>query len=349
MKQPLSRREFLKVSAGAALGTLAISSLAGCTALSGNRAGTPAATTPAPGGMSSQLPTRILGRTGARVTILGLGGAIAEPSADKAAVEKLLHEALDAGIRYFDTAFNYGKDGLGEKNLGLIMGTPRRREVFLATKCEDRTYDGALQQVATSLERLRVDWIDLIQVHYVCPRDTVADFGKKTGVLKALRKLQDQKVVRWIGMTGHPNYPQVQEALALYEWDTFMGFVNPARFCQPFFKNQLPIAQKKGMGVIGMKTFGGGRGPLVGNAPGTADAPALLRYALSQPVTTVIPAISSAEQLRENVRAVRDFLPMSSADQMALEVRINAKAKGWHETHDDTRLYELRQMAMIHG
>ena len=183
MKQPLSRREFLKVSAGAALGTLAISSLAGCAGLSGNRAGTPAAATPATGGLSNQLPTRILGRTGTPVTILGLGGAVSENSADKEAAEKLLHEALDAGIRYFDTAFNYGKDGLGEKNLGMIMGTPRRREVFLATKCEDRTYDGAMKQVATSLERLRVDWIDLIQVHYVCPRDTVADFGKTTGVL----------------------------------------------------------------------------------------------------------------------------------------------------------------------
>ena len=345
MKQPLSRRDFLKASAGAALGTLAISSLAGCAALSGNRASTPAAATPATAGSSSQLPTRILGRTGAPVTILGLGGAVSENSADNEAAEKLLHEALDAGIRYFDTAFNYGKDGLGEKNLGMIMGTPRRRELFLATKCEDRTYDGAMKQVATSLERLRVDWIDLIQVHYVCPRDTVADFGKSTGMLKALRKLQDQKVVRWVGMTGHPNYPQVQEALAMYEWDTFMGFVNPARFCQPFFKSQLPIAQKKRMGVIGMKTFGGGRGPLVGNAPGTADAPALLRYALSQPVTTVIPAVSSVEQLRENVRVVRDFRPMSSADQMALESRINAKAKGWYETHDDTRLYERQHMA----
>ncbi len=99
------------------------------------------------------------------------------------------------------------------------------------------------------------------------------------------------------------------------------------------------------MGVIAMKTFGGGRGPLVGSGPGTADAPALLRYALSQPVATVIPAITSSEQLRENIRAVRDFLPMSSEDQTALEARINARAKGWYETHDDTRLYELRQMA----
>jgi len=252
-----------------------------------------------------------------------------------------LTAVMDAGVNFFDNAYNYGKNGLSEKNLGLLMGTPRRKKVFLATKCESRTYDGAMKQVETSLKRLRVDSVDLIQVHHVCNKDNVKDFGKDTGVVSALRKLRDQKVVRFIGVTGHPQYPPVAEALELYDWDTFMGFINPSRHCRIVYEKQLPIALKKKMGVIAMKSLGGANygknathdGLLVGDTEGKADAVSLLRWALSQPVTLTIPALYTLEQLRENLEAVRNFKPMSQADQKAVAARVNApeKGKGWRE------------------
>ena len=205
MKEYLSRREFLTASVGVSLGATAFS-LIGCRLPSGKQGAATGQRDPQRVG----LPRRTLGKTGAKVTILGLGGAgFVSRSTDKEAVEKLLHEVLDVGVRYFDTAYSYGKNGLSEKNFGLIMGTPRGRDVFLATKCEDRTYDGAMKQVAASLARLRVDRIDLIQVHHVCPRDTVRDFGKKTGVLSALRSnrgvyeqrpSEETTYVSWVGV-----------------------------------------------------------------------------------------------------------------------------------------------------
>jgi len=336
MEKHLTRREFLGQTAALAAGAAAVS-IIGCRRLgapdSDARDGADGRGEQTDG---AALPRRPLGQTGERVTLLGLGGAgFLSESTDEEAVGAILEAAWDAGIRYFDTAHNYG-NGRSETNLGLLMGTPRRREAFLATKCEARDRDGALRQVETSLRRLRVDRIDLIQVHHVCPRDTVADFGRPDGVLPALRRLRDEKVVRFIGVTGHPNYPQVLQALERYEWDTFMGFVNPADFCDPFFRQQLPVARKKGMGIIAMKTLGGERGKLVGSAPGRAGPAALLRYAASQPISTAIPAVASVEQVRQNAAALRGFRAMSGREQEALKAQINAPDPGWREAHDDT-------------
>ena len=336
MTNDLTRRDFLRTAAVAAGGVAAVG--VGARRLLAARPRDNASTRPAT--QPTALPHRVLGKTGAKVSILGLGGAgLLAQSEDGEAAEKLVLEAMDSGITYFDTAHNYGKNGRSEKNLGRVMSTPRRRGVFLATKTVDRTYDGAMRQVETSLKRLGTDHVDLIQVHHACPRDTVGDFGKPTGVLPALRKLRDQKVVRFIGLTGHPNYPQVQEALEMYEWDAFMCFVNPAEFNAPVVKKQMPYARKHEMGIIAMKALGGSPGMLIGEGPGKASAPELLRYALSQPVTLTIPAVGSVEELRQNVAAVRDFKPMTEAERDALRRRINAPEKGWRETHDDTRAW----------
>jgi hypothetical protein len=285
-------------------------------------AGTPAA--------SPRLPQRLLGKTGVTVSILGLGAdGIVTDATNPEEVARFLQEALDAGITFFDTAYVYGKDGQSEKNLGLLMGTKRRREVFLATKTGSRTYDGALRQVQESLKRLRTDYLDLIQVHHLTAKDDVPALGRKDGVLAALRRLREQKIVRFVGLTGHPQEPQVKEALACYEWDTFMGFVNPARFSEPALREQIPLARQKGMGVIAMKTFGGRPGPLVGNAAGQADAAALLRFAWSQPIAVAIPGVTSRQQLLQNVEAARRFQPLTAEETRALSARINSGPKAW--------------------
>lgn len=313
----ITRRDFLKT----------VGTFAACTVMA-PLAETAHSATPSPSGV----PARLLGKTGVKVPMLGFGGdGLVSDSTDRETVEKFLTDVLESGVTYFDTAHVYGKDGLCEKNIGLIAGTARRKEIFLATKTGSRTYDGAMAQVEESLRRLRTDRLDLIQVHHICARDNVSELGHKDGALTALWKLQEQKVVRFIGLTGHPDDPQVTEALETYPWDTFMCFVNPAQSSRPALQEQLPLAVKKNIGIIAMKTFGGRPGMLVGEGPGKASARSLLRFAWTQPITVAIPGIKTRKQLMDNLEIARSFQPMSLSEMESLKAQINAVQKGWRK------------------
>jgi len=318
MDDSTTRRHFLKTASTVAAGTLATG--IGGEILSADKSKS------APG----KLPQRLLGKTGVKVSILGAGGdGILSDSTDKDAVLKFLTHAVDGGVNFFDTAYLYGKNGRCDRNLGLLMGTPRRKGLFLATKTGGRMYDTAMRQVEISLHRLRVNQLDLIQIHHVSAKDDVRRFGKRTGVLTALRKLRDQKVVRFIGITGHSDAPQVKQALEMYEWDTFMCYVNPAKFTQPALKEQLPAAQKKQCGIIAMKTFGGRPGLLVGRQKGRAGAAMLLRFALGQPIAVALAGMASQRQLTENLQIARNFKPLNEQETRDLYRQINSGAKAW--------------------
>ena len=315
MSKKMNRREFMTVSA-AALTTGAVAS----TLLSEET--------------KPKLPQRTLGRTKIKVGILGLGGVgFLTDWEDENPIAALITEAMDAGVNYFDTAHTYGKDGKSERSLGLVMGTPRRKEVFLATKTGNRTYDGALLEVEESLKRLRTDYIDLIQVHGfgTNEQDDVAAVGRKDGVLPALQKLRDEKVVRFIGITGHPNSPKLKEAIATYDFDALLCFINPKAECRWVEGELLPLAQQKQLGIIAMKTFGGSKpATLVGDGDGDGKAPAplLLRYAFGQPIAVAVPAVANKEEFRQNLLVAQSFLPLSDEERHALIARINPPAKG---------------------
>ena len=312
MSKKMNRREFMTVSA-AALTTGAVAS----TLLSEET--------------KPKLPQRTLGRTKIKVGILGLGGVgFLTDWEDENPIAALITEAMDAGVNYFDTAHTYGKDGKSERSLGLVMGTPRRKEVFLATKTGNRTYDGALLEVEESLKRLRTDYIDLIQVHGfgTNEQDDVAAVGRKDGVLPALQKLRDEKVVRFIGITGHPNSPKLKEAIATYDFDALLCFINPKAECRWVEGELLPLAQQKQLGIIAMKTFGGSKpAALVGDEDGKAPAPLLLRYAFSQPIAVAVPAVANEEEFQQNLLVAQSFLPLSDKERHALIARINPPAK----------------------
>ena len=245
------------------------------------------------------LPQRVLGQTKVKVSLLGLGGVgFLTDFEDKEEIAALIHEIMDAGVNYFDTAPAYGKS---EESLGLVMSTPRRRDVFLATKTGNRTYDGALKEVETSLKRLGTDTLDLIQIHGFGTNedDDVAAIGRADGVVPALLKLRDEKVVRFVGITGHPESPKLKEAVATYDFATLLCWVNPRAECRWVENELIPLALEKKMGIIGMKAFGGGApAGLVGEEPGKAPAAPLLRFALSQPIAAVVPAVPSQVLIR---------------------------------------------------
>ena len=315
----MNRREFLKsVTAVCAVGR-PTSVLA-------------AADAPSPAKVGSKFPQRVLGKTGVEVSALALGGVIGmklPPSADHDPVA-IAETALNLGMTYFDTAPAYN-DGQSETNFGHVLAR-RRKEVFLATKTTDRTCDGTLRSIEQSLKRLQTDHVDLIQIHGIKPAEDLDSWDKPTGVLTALRKLRDQKVTRFIGLTGHDSASRLREAIERYAFDTLLTTLNPVSRRKPFREDLLPVANRKQMGVIAMKVMGGGNGCLVtGNPLKQLMLPyhdqtehqvvpaSLIRYALSLPVSVAVIGVASVEQLKANVRLVSEATPMTVTERRELE------------------------------
>jgi aryl-alcohol dehydrogenase-like predicted oxidoreductase len=279
-----------------------------------------------------KLPHRRLGKTGVQVSILGLGGVIGmqlPPSAehDPAGIAET---ALNLGITYFDSSPDYN-NGQSETNYGQVLAR-RRKEVFLATKTNSRTYDGTMRSIEESLKRLQTDHVDLLQVHGVSGNEDIAAWEKPDGVLKAFEKLRDQKVIRFFGVTGHDNAARLREAVERYELDTLLTTLNPVSRRQPFREDLLPVANKKRLGVIAMKVMGGGNGCLVKGNPfqqvlrpyhdQTAQQvtpPELLRYTLGLPISVAIVGVASVDQLKANIAIAREQTPMTVAERQGLE------------------------------
>jgi aryl-alcohol dehydrogenase-like predicted oxidoreductase len=256
-----------------------------------------------------KLPRRTLGKTGVEVSALALGGVIGmmlPPSADNDPVG-IAETALNLGITYFDTAPSYN-NGQSETNYGQVIAR-RRKEVFLATKLEKRTYDGAMQGIEDSLKRLQTDHLDLVQIHSVAFNEDLDAWEKPTGVLTALRKMRDEKVTRFIGLTGHDSAPPLRAAIERYEFDTLLTALNPVSHRIPFRNKLLPVANEKKMGVIAMKVMGGGNGCLVSGNPknkmlatyhdqtdNQIDPAVLIRYALNLPVSVAVIGVASIDR-----------------------------------------------------
>ena len=278
------------------------------------------------------IPKRVLGKTGVNVSILALGGVIGmqlPPSKnhDPAAIAET---ALDLGITYFDTAPSYN-NGQSETNYGQVLAR-RRKEVFLACKTGDRSYDGTMRSVEQSLKRLRTDRLDLLQIHGVSSGEDIPAWGKPGGVYTALQKLREQKVTRFIGVTGHDNAQILRHAIEMYEFDTLLTTLNPVSRRRPFRKGLLPAANEKQMGVIAMKVMGGGNGCLVVGNPykkvlqayhdetsNQVQAQSLIRYTLGLPISVAVIGVASIEQLKANISIVKQIRPMNVMEQQELE------------------------------
>jgi len=278
------------------------------------------------------MPKRTLGKTGVGVSLLALGGVIGmqlPPSKvhDPAAIAE---EALNLGITYFDTAPSYN-NGQSETNYGQVLAH-RRNEVFLACKTGDRSYDGTMQSVEQSLKRLRTDHLDLLQIHGVSSGEDLSAWGNSNGVFTALRKLREQRVTRFIGITGHDNAEILRRAIEMYEFDTLLTTLNPVSRRRPFREDLLRVANEKRMGVIAMKVMGGGNGCLVIDNPykkvlrpyhdetvHQVEAQSLIRYTIGLPISVAVIGVANIEQLKANVRCAKHKKPMNVREQKELE------------------------------
>jgi hypothetical protein len=174
------------------------------------------------------LPKRLLGQTGQLVTVFGLGGASARTPLSNGPQEKaveIIERALALGVGYFDTAVTYG-NGRSETALGEVAKT-RRKEMFIASKSDARDYDGAMRELEGTLKRLQTDHLDLWQQHRASTveRDTTPFFAEN-GAHKALRKMKDEKVVRFLGVTGHHRTDVLADWLKRFDFDTLLATVN---------------------------------------------------------------------------------------------------------------------------
>jgi len=258
------------------------------------------------------IPTRPLGSTGERVSIIGYGGwdSVVKKSDEESI--RLMHEAIDGGITFFDNAWEYNK-GRSEEVMGkaLTMDGYRKR-IFLMTKVCARDYEGAKKQIDQSLSRLRTDHVDLFQVHAVqYDDDPKVIFDPDNGSFKAILEAKKAGKCRYIGFSGHM-YPEVHLQLINMPiaWDTVQLPLNIMDAHYNSFQHKvLPILNEKKIGALGMKSLAGQDGRIVRELNVSAEL--CRKYALSLPVSTVICGIQTREELLADMAIARDFVPLT--------------------------------------
>ena len=264
----------------------------------------------------SPMPVRPLGKTGRQVCLLSLGGqATLEDPARRDDAVKIIHRAIDLGVNYIDTASLYGR-GASEQCIGEVMKT-RRKEVFLASKTHDRTYDGSMRLLETSLQRLQTDHLDLWQLHNL-QTDIDLDFiFSREGAVKALERAREEHIVTFAGVTGHRDPFVLRKAVERYPFDTILMAVNAAdRHDASFIEHLLPIVVEKNMGIMAMKVPSRGT---IFRDNGIRTMEQAMRYVLSHPVSTVVIGISEIHELEENIRIAKEFKPMATDEMLRLE------------------------------
>ena len=295
------------------------------------------------------LPTRVLGRTGVRVSIIGLGGWHIGAVKDHDEAVRIMHTAIDEGLTFFDNAWDY-HNGHSEEIMGRALATEgRRKKVFLMTKNCERDYAGSMKNLEDSLRRLKTDYIDLWQFHEIV-YDNDPDWVVEKGGLKAALEARKQGKVRFIGFTGHKDPSIHLRMLAKpHDWDTAQMPINimDAHF-RSFQKEVVPVCLKKNVGVIGMKGLGGGEGRFVAKAGLSVEE--CYRYCLSLPIASQICGIGSMEQLKTDIGIARSFKPMSDGEQKTLHSRIRDVASdGRHELFKSTKNFDGPHHRRQHG
>jgi uncharacterized protein len=255
------------------------------------------------------IPKRVFGKTGERLTIIGQAGG-RFPLCTFEDAKAITLRAHELGINYFDTARIYWS-GRSEEVYGAVL-PPFRKDIFLTTKSPQRSRQGAEADLEKSLSALKTDYVDLWQIHQVSEMDEVHQIFAPGGAIEAFEAAKKAGRCRFIGFTGHHD-PDVHLAM-LKNYDHYDSILMPLNPADPsylsFEKNVLPVARDRGMGIQGMKS--------------TANAKLLqgmhlsecLSYVLSLPVHCLALGCTTIGQLEDDVRIARSFKPLTEA-QMA--------------------------------
>jgi aryl-alcohol dehydrogenase-like predicted oxidoreductase len=332
--QKSSRREFIENSAGiASFATLAQQVIAQTSSAS-----------------STGVPTRVLGRTGQRVSIIALGGWHIGAVKDEKDAIRIMHAAIDEGLTFFDNAWDY-HDGHSEEVMGKALAMDNRRsKVFLMTKNCERDYAGSMKNLEDSLRRLKTDHLDLWQFHEMV-YDNDPDWVFEKGGLKAALEARKAGKVRFVGFTGHKDPVIHLKMLGKpHPWDTAQMPINvmDAHY-RSFQKQVVPTCLKNNVGVIGMKGLCGGHpeGRLISNAGLTVEE--CYRFCLSLPVTAQVMGINTMAHLKQDLAIARSK-PMSEQERSALIAKVkDAGGDGRHELFKSTKVFDGPHHRKQHG
>ncbi len=263
---------------------------------------------------------RMLGRTGQQVSIIGIGGHhIGRPSVPEEEGIRIVRTALDQGVNFLDNCWDYN-NGVSEERAGKALADGYRQKAFVMTKIDGRTGPAARQQLEQSLKRLGTDHIDLLQIHEVIRMGDPEQAFAPGNVIDVLRQARQAGKIRFIGFTGHKS-PEIHLHMLEvadkhgFTFDTVQMPVNVLdEHYDSFAQKVIPVAQKHGMGILGMKPLGDGL-VLKSN---TVTAVEGLHYAMSVPVTVTITGCDSMKILEQALTLARNFKPMDHQQKVAV-------------------------------
>jgi aryl-alcohol dehydrogenase-like predicted oxidoreductase len=286
---------------------------------------------------------RTLGRTGERVSAIGLGGwHLGFASIDERLSIRIIREAIDRGVTFLDNSWDYN-DGASELRMGKALRDGYRSRAFLMTKIDGRSKAEATRQLEESLRRLETECIDLVQHHEVIRYEDPHRIFDEEGAHAALDEARRAGKVRYIGFTGHKD-PRIHLhtlEVAREHGFTFDTVQMPLNVMDAHYRSfellVLPELVKQNIGVLGMKSLANG---LILRS-GTVTAPECLRYALSLPTSVVITGIESLERLEQALEVIRTFQPLSDAERQALLAKSSRAAmRGEFELFKTTSIFD---------
>jgi aryl-alcohol dehydrogenase-like predicted oxidoreductase len=289
------------------------------------------------------IPHRPLGRTGASVSAIGIGGwHLGLSKVDEKLAIRIVRGAIDRGITFMDNSWDYN-EGKSERRMGKALRSGYRARAFLMTKIDGRSGKEATRQLEESLRRLQTDCIDLVQHHEVIRYDDANRIFHPQGANTALLKAKREGKLRFIGFTGHKDPHVHLHTLAVakengFVFDTVQMPLNvmDAHF-RSFEKLVLPVLVKQKIGVLGMKPMGNG----IILKSKAVSARECLRYALSLPTSVVITGVDSMRILDQAVSVVSTFKPLTGIARRRLLAKTAKKAsRGEFELFKTTSLFD---------
>src|SRR5579871_2397517 len=274
---------------------------------------------------SDGIPLRQFGRHDVKISAIGYGGHHLGDAPDQSTAVRLVRQAVDGGITFFDNCWEYHR---GKTEVWMGDGLKGLRDrVFLMTKVCTHGRDKALalRMLEESLHRYRTDHLDLWQVHGVCFDNDPDLFIRKDGAAEALEQAKKQGKVRFVGFTGHKD-PSIHLKMLNtgYPFDSVQMPLNAfdANF-HSFEQQVLPELNRRGIAALGMKPINGTADAV---KKGVLTAEEALRYAMSLPVTTTISGAEKLDVLRQNLKLAQAFQPMSASELQALRDRLKPYA-----------------------
>jgi aryl-alcohol dehydrogenase-like predicted oxidoreductase len=292
---------------------------------------------------NAEMPVRTLGRTGVKVSLIGLGGwHIGFKNIDEQLSVRIIRTAIDNGINFMDNCWDYN-EGASEERMGKALQDGYRERIFLMTKIDGRTKQDAAKQLDESLKRLQTDHIDLVQHHEILRYEDPHRIFDGEGANAALVEARDAGKISFIGFTGHKD-PRIH--LYMLEVARENGFqfdavqmplnVMDAHY-RSFEKLVLPELVDQNIGVLAMKTLANG---LILESK-TVTAVECLQYAMNLPTSVVITGCESMENLEQALTAARTFRPMSSEQvRSILDKTAEAASRGKYELFKTTSIYD---------